>query len=145
MQCPEWNKSHIKKLKNCEFFLQLAINILLKWHPRDHSLIFCVGLLAGIECGEINRLMVNSAHASGEITVCCGTAMKLVWFICRWRSRSTKSANCSTTVLNYSYTLEPRLHRNAANYPRESFREGLWNHRRTFGLSVCLFVCYHDN
>ena len=23
-------------------------------------------------------------------------------------------------------------------YPRESFREGLWNHRRTF---VCLFVC----
>jgi len=31
-------------------------------------------------------------------------------------------------------------------YPRESFREGLWNHRRTFVcLSVCLFVCYHDN
>jgi len=27
-------------------------------------------------------------------------------------------------------------------YPRESFREGLWNHRRTF---VCLSVCYHDN
>ena len=27
-------------------------------------------------------------------------------------------------------------------YPRESFREGLCNHRRTF---VCLFVCYHDN
>ena len=27
-------------------------------------------------------------------------------------------------------------------YPRESFREGLWNHRRTFVcLSVCLFVC----
>ena len=23
-----------------------------------------------------------------------------------------------------------------------TFREGLWNHRRTF---VCLFVCYHDN
>ena len=23
-------------------------------------------------------------------------------------------------------------------YPRESFRQGLWNHRRTF---VCLFVC----
>jgi len=23
---------------------------------------------------------------------------------------------------------------------------GLWNHRRTFVcLSVCLFVCYHDN
>ena len=28
------------------------------------------------------------------------------------------------------------------HYPRESFREGLWNHRRTF---VCLLVCYHDN
>jgi len=27
-------------------------------------------------------------------------------------------------------------------YPRESFREGLWNHRRSF---VCLSVCYHDN
>ena len=27
-------------------------------------------------------------------------------------------------------------------YPRESFREGLCNHRRTF---VCLFICYHDN
>jgi len=26
-------------------------------------------------------------------------------------------------------------------YPRESFREGLCNHRRWF---VCLFVCYHD-
>jgi len=31
-------------------------------------------------------------------------------------------------------------------YPRESFREGLCNHRRWFVcLSVCLFVCYHDN
>ena len=27
---------------------------------------------------------------------------------------------------------------NVTHYPRESFREGLWNHRRTF---VCLFVC----
>ena len=32
------------------------------------------------------------------------------------------------------------------DYPRESFREGLWNHRRTFVcLPVCLFVCYQDN
>jgi len=35
-------------------------------------------------------------------------------------------------------------------YPRESFREGLCNHRRWFVclsvcLFVCLFVCYHDN
>jgi len=35
-------------------------------------------------------------------------------------------------------------------YPRESFREGLWNHRHAFVslsvcLSVCLFVCHHDN
>ena len=31
-------------------------------------------------------------------------------------------------------------------YPGESFREGLCNHWRTFVcLSVCLFVCYHDN
>ena len=28
------------------------------------------------------------------------------------------------------------------NYPRKSFREGLWNHRRTFvSPAVCLFVC----
>jgi len=31
-------------------------------------------------------------------------------------------------------------------YPRESFREGLCNHRRWFVcLFVCLSVCYHDN
>ena len=27
-------------------------------------------------------------------------------------------------------------------FPRQSFREGLCNHRRWF---VCLFVCYHGN
>jgi len=37
-----------------------------------------------------------------------------------------------------------------SSYPRESFREGLCNHRRWFVcLSVCLFVClsvcYYDN
>ena len=32
------------------------------------------------------------------------------------------------------------------NYPRESFREGLCNHRRWFVcLLVRLSVCYHDN
>ena len=34
----------------------------------------------------------------------------------------------------------------SVHYPRESFREGLCNHRRWFVcLSVCLSVCYHDN
>jgi len=30
------------------------------------------------------------------------------------------------------------INRHVCCYPRESFREGLWNHRRTF---VCLSVC----
>ena len=36
----------------------------------------------------------------------------------------------------------PELQAKIDFYPRESFREGLCYHRRTF---VCLSVCYHDN
>ena len=37
-------------------------------------------------------------------------------------------------------------HGHASDYPRESFREGLCNHRRTFVCpAVCLSLCYHDN
>ena len=59
--------------------------------------------------------------------------------------RQRRTATSTTTEL-YSVDDLPRVtHLNDAEvtsadvfYPRESFREGLWNHRRTF---VCLFVC----
>ena len=48
------------------------------------------------------------------------------------RYKRTRTHSCFTVAVT-------RLH---IYCPRESFRERLWNHQRTFVcLSVCLFVC----
>ena len=52
-------------------------------------------------------------------------------FVCL--SRGLDSKHCifmAVVTVNFMFLL--------SNYPRESFRQGLWNHPRTF---VCLSVC----
>ena len=48
---------------------------------------------------------------------------------------------CQAALLHFGCEVSP-WSVNRRHYPRESFREGLCNHRRWFVcLSVCLFVC----
>ena len=58
----------------------------------------------------------------------------------------TDTSRCAVGALLNAHVLVAEKKHLGNYYPRESFREGLCNHRRWFlCLSVSLFVCYHDN
>jgi len=62
------------------------------------------------------------------------------------RSRRHASFNTTPSSNNFLSSLPCKRNYSSICYPRESFREGLCNHRRWFVcLSVCFTVCYHDN
>jgi len=81
--------------------------------------------------GSVVNIIIFIYHTSNEHKI---QKLNSLHISMEGYQKSNRSLNWPPMLIKQNY------------YPRESFREGLCNHRRwSVCLSVCLFVCYHNN